>query len=183
MRWNGFSRSVWFGAAAAAAFAVFGVTLAPRIGLEWALVVFGACVVPVYLFGLAPTRRRGVSAALFAAALIGGASLLDVSPRESLLVAAIALGLGRSGIAHPGPFARSVWIELFLLFGGWSVAGLLLAGSTPSVVLAVWGFFLVQAVFFLLPRTRPTSPGAAIDAFDEARDRANAILDDTVRAR
>ncbi len=181
MRWNTFSQSVLFGGVAAAAFAVFALILSSRFGVEWSLVGFAACAIPIYLVGLAETRRRGAAAAMLAAGLIAGVVALDASPREALFVSALALGLARSGIAYPRAFARGVLIESMLGVGGLSVAGILIGTSTLSVVLAVWGFFLVQAVFFLIPRARPIRPAEAIDPFDEARDRANAILDDAIR--
>lgn len=180
MRWGDFSRSVLFGAVAAAAFAPFALTVGPLLGGQWVLVGFAALVVPLYLTGLGDTRRRGVAAAVFASALIAMIAIFDTTPRDALVAVALALGLARSGLAHPGSFVRAVVVESLLLVGGLSVSSALVGNSTLSVVLAIWGFFLVQSVFFLLAAARSTVPRGLVDPFDEARDRANAILDDAL---
>jgi hypothetical protein len=180
MRWNGFSRSVLFGAAAAAAFAPVALTLSPWLGVQWSLVVFAALAVPLYLTGLGDTRRRGVTAALFAMLGIAGVGVLGATPREALVAAAVVLGLARSGLAYPGPFVRSAVLESALLAGGLMVANVLIGSSTLSVVLAVWGFFLVQSFFFLVVGARPIAAPRRVDPFDEARDRAIAIMDEPV---
>ena len=41
-------------------------------------------------------------------------------------------------------------LEALLLFGGLALARQLIGPSMLSLVLAVWGFFLVQSVFFLV---------------------------------
>lgn len=180
MRWGTFSQSVLFGAVAAAAFAPFALIFSPWFGVQWALVGFAAGVIPFYLTGLGNTRRRGFAAALFASALIAAIAIFDAAPREALVGVALALGLARSGLAHPGAFVRSVLVESLLLVVGLSVAATLIGGSTLSVVLAIWAFFLVQSVFFLVSRTNSMAECELVDPFDEARDRAIAILDDVV---
>ena len=178
MRWGSFSRSALFGAVAAAAVAPFLLTLGPWLGVQWALVGFAALVIPLYLTGLGDTRRRGMAAAVFGSALIAAIAILDPTPRDALVAMALVLGLARSGLAYPGSFVRSAIVELLLQVGGLSVAATLIGSSTLSVVLAIWGFFLVQSVFFLLSATRSSAPRGEVDPFDEARDRAIAILDD-----
>jgi hypothetical protein len=54
-----------------------------------------------------------------------------------------------------------------------------LAAATPfATALAVWGFFLVQSVFFLVGGVQPRrEPGPQPDPFEDAHARALALLD------
>jgi hypothetical protein len=180
MRWDGFSRSVAFGAAAAAAYVPFALAIGPALGRQGALFAFLALLIPFYLTGIGLTRRRGVAAAVLATGIIVATTVSYATVREGLVVVALALGLARSGLAQPGTFVRSVVLETLLFVGGLSVASVLVGSSTLSVAIALWGFFLVQSVFFLVAGPRSSSSQGSIDPFDEAHDRATAILDDSL---
>jgi hypothetical protein len=80
-------------------------------------------------------------------------------------------------------FARALLLEGVLLCAGLGVAGHLLSGSTFSAVLAVWAFYLVQSVFFLVAgvEARREDSGDA-DPFEAARARALELLDQGVGA-
>jgi hypothetical protein len=179
MRWNGFGASVLFAAVAAAGFAPFALAVAPWYGTQWALVGYAMLVVPAYLFGIGDSRRRGCGAALLATALGAAVAALDPTPREALLGAAGLLALARSGVAYPGAFGRAVAVELGLGAVALAVAHFLIGGSVLSIVLSIWGFFLVHSAYFALPGAgaRGASARASRDPFEDARDRAHAILD------
>lgn len=178
MRWNDFFSSLLFAAVAAAAFAPFALALAPWLGVPWTLALFALLCGPAYVAGLGSSRRRGIHAGLLAAALGALALLAAGSAREAIVWAALILGLVRSGVLYRRPAARAAPVEAVLLGVGLCVAKWLVAASTLSVVLAVWGFFLVQSGFFLFGgarRERSCVPG---DPFERAVDQANAILGD-----
>ena len=67
----------------------------------------------------------------------------------------------------------------FTLSGFAAVFALGTLHRTGSVFLAVWAFFLVQALFVAIPaslRRRQAAPAAADDAFDRSRRQAEAAL-------
>jgi len=174
MRWNGFGRGVLFAAVAAAAFVPFAIAAAP-LG---ALAAYAWGIVAIHLAGLGATRRQGLAAA--AAVLLVGviAAGAAPSPRDAILGAALVLGLFRSGLLYRARFARALVIEGVLLVAGLAAAGAVLGGTTFSAVLAVWVFFLIQSVFFVVGGVSlRREPEAAVDAFDAARDRTRALID------
>jgi hypothetical protein len=178
MRWNDFSRSLLFAAVAAAGFAPFAMLTTPWLSVSWALALYALACGPLYLSGLGSSRRRGVRSALLAAVLGGVALLVAGSPREAIVLAAVIAGLVRSGVVYHRPLARAALIEAGLLGVGLGVAQLLIASSTLSIVLAIWGFFLVQSVFFLVGGARRERSTRGGDAFERAVDQVNAILRD-----
>jgi hypothetical protein len=178
MRWNDFTRSLLFGAVAAAAFVPFAIVATPFLGWAGALVAYAVASASAYLAGLGASRRQGLAAGLLVGLVGTGVALAAPVPRDALLATALLLGLCRSGLLYRARFARALVLEGVLLCAGLGIAGHLLGGSTFSAVLAVWAFFLVQSVFFLVGgvETRREEPGDA-DPFDTARARALELLE------
>lgn len=177
MRWNDFPRSLVFGAVAAAGYAPFALLSAPWLDARAALVVYALSAVPIYLAGLGDGRRRSFGAALGAGGLIALALLLGPTPREAIVAATLALSVARSAWLYRRASARAVAIELALGVGGLAVADGLVGGSTLSAVLAIWGFYLVQSVFFVIGGAGSERRRSSLDPFDEARERANRLMD------
>ena len=181
MRWNDFGRSLLFGAVAAATFVPFAILAAPHLGWGATLAAFAVCSASAYAAGLGATRRQGLGAALLIGVLGTGAVLAAPSARDAILAAALLLGLCRSGLLYRARFARALVLEGLLLCGGLGVAGHLLAGSTFSAVLAIWAFYLVQSVFFLVGGVESRREGAGdADPFDVARSRTLELLEQGV---
>jgi hypothetical protein len=181
MRWNDFTRSLLFGAVAAAAFVPFVVLAAPVLGWSDALAAYAVISASAYLAGLGASRRQGLGAGLLLGLLGTGIALAAPTARDSVLAAALLLGLCRSGMLYRTRFARALLLEGVLLCAGLGVAGHLLAGSTFSAVLAVWAFYLVQSVFFLVSGVETRREGAGDgDAFEAARARALELLEQGV---
>jgi hypothetical protein len=181
MRWNDFGRSLLFGAVAAAAFVPFAIVAAPHLGWGATLAAYAVVSAAAYLAGLGATRRQGLGAGLVVGLLGTGVALAAPTPRDAILAAALLLGLCRSGLLYRARFARALVRGGVLLCAGLGIAGHLLTGSTFSAVLAVWAFFLVQSVFFLVggveirhEETRDADP------FDAAHARAVEILEQGV---
>jgi len=181
MRWNDFGRSLLFGAVAAAAFVPFAIAATPLLGWGGVLVAYAVASASAYLAGLGATRRQGLAAGLLVGLLGAGVALAAPAPRDAILAAALLLGLCRSGLLYRARFARALVLEGVLLCAGLGLAGHLLTGSTFSAVLAVWAFFLVQSIFFLVGgvETRREDPRDT-DPFDAARARAVEILEQGV---
>ncbi len=181
MRWNDFGHSLLFGAVAAAAFVPFAILAAPHLGWGDTLAAYAVASASAYLAGLGATRRQGLGAGLLLGLLGTGVALAAPTSRDAILAAALLLGLCRSGLLYRARFARALVLEGILLCAGLGIAGHLLTGSTFSAVLAVWAFFLVQSVFFLVGgvETRREEAGE-VDPFDAARARAVELMEQGV---
>jgi hypothetical protein len=181
MSWNDFGRSLLFGAVAAAAFVPFAIVAAPHLGWGGTLAAYAVASASAYLVGLGATRRQGLGAGLLVGLLGTGVALAAPTSRDAILAAALLLGLCRSGLLYRTRFARAVVLEGVLLCAGLGIAGHLLTSSTFSAVLAVWAFFLVQSVFFLVGGVEARREEARdVDPFDAARARAVELMEQGV---
>jgi hypothetical protein len=180
---SGFARTLLFGAVAALGVPAVRLLVAPVLGSGLAFSLYWVGLAIAYLFWIAGSLRRGVGAAALASA--GGLVLLAIAPGASfaaagatLLVAAI-----RSGFLYRAPQPRLVVLEALLLVGGLLVAELLAAPGVLGLALAVWGYFLVQSLYFLLARPRPRSAAEPGDPFERARERLECLLDEVEGGR
>ena len=75
--------------------------------------------------------------------------------------------------------ARALVIEGGLLATGLALAHLLAGSGFLSLALAVWGFFLVQSLYFLMGGVgRRAEREEAIDPFERAHQQAVRLMDD-----
>jgi hypothetical protein len=149
-----------------------------------AAVLYLAAAGTVYAAGLAPTLRR----ALLVGILMGGLSLLLLAVARDLAEVAVGIAFLVSGFRcfslHQGAGVRTLVVEAVLGLGGLAFAGLLAgSGRGPvGIALAIWGYFLVQALFFLVGGLRVRSLGEGEgDPFDAARSRLLALLEEGER--
>jgi hypothetical protein len=96
-------------------------------------------------------------------------------PGTAVAAAAIVAGI-RSGLLYRARPLRAWAAEAGLGVGGLGLAQLLSGGSLVSISLAVWGYFLVQSVFFLIGGVTARRPEGPIDPFDRARAQLLALL-------
>ena len=180
MRWDGFGRSLVFAAAAAAGWPAFLLLAGPITGARVALSLYLVGVAAFYVAGLAPRRAQRLSAGAAAAAL--GIAFLAFAPSPAFVTlgAALAVGVGRSGLLYQARPARALASEAALLGAGLLLARFLGGGSgTLAVALAIWGFGLVQSLFFLLGGVGPRRDEAgAIDRFELALRRLAELLEE-----
>jgi hypothetical protein len=173
--WHTFGRSTLFAAVAGAAWLPWVILVAPLLGISGARHAYLALVLAVYVAGLSRHPRVLAAFAVGAAGLafaIVGRSTVDIALGLTLL-----LGVARSAFLHPSPASRAVVIEAILLGTGLLFARFLAGSASFSTALGVWGFFLVQSVFFLIGGKGAREASSGPDAFDQARDRALALLD------
>lgn len=178
MHWHGFGRSLVFAAVAATATAAWLLVGAPVLGGRRALALWLVGLLVAYLAGLVPARRRALPVATLAG--LAGLGLLALAPSMSALVLGLAalLGVARSVFLCPRRPARAVAAELLLLGGGLVFARALGGPSLHGVLLAVWGFLLVQSCFFLVAGERVRPPrGTERDPFAGAHARLVALLE------
>lgn len=86
----------------------------------------------------------------------------------------------RSGICFNKTPLRALTAELITLAGGAAWVALWNPHSSPAWSLAIWLFFLVQALyFFIVPlQTGPEALLAPVDPFDQARNAARRLLEE-----
>jgi hypothetical protein len=176
MRWDGFARSVVFGALAALLWIPWAILVSPIVGTWNARALYLIAVTVFYIAGLSPSRSRAGSAAVAAAASAVVITLAARSTAELAMGLAAVLGVARSAFLYPAAPARAAVRELALLVGGLFFARFLISTSMPSTALAVWGFLLVQSCFFLIAGTPRRSPARQPDPFDDAHQRALNLL-------
>jgi len=173
MRWEGFARSACFAALAAVGLVPWLVLAGPLLGPPVALRTYLVGLLSVYVAGLGGHRGRRIAAALGVAAAGLGVAAMTHSIAECALGLAALLGVVRGTILYRARPAT----ELSLVTAGLLFARFLAGRSLVSMMLAVWGFFLVQSVFFLLGGvSERTAPTRHPDPFEEAHRRAIALL-------
>lgn len=179
MRWNSFARSAVFAAGAAALWPGWATIAAPRVGWWHALAAYLVGVTTLYVAGLPGSAGRPRRATIAIAALASVALAACAHTIVALVVAlAAVLGCMRSALLYPARPGRAVAVELVLLCGGLFFAHFLAGPSTLSIAVALWGFFLVQSLFFLIaPPRRRARDAMRIDPFDDAHRRAIALME------
>lgn len=183
MRWNGFGSSLAFALGAAAGWPVFALAAGPRIGASAALSLYLVGLATVYAFGLGADRARGLAAALLAGGLAAAFVAVARDPAVVALGAAIGIGLARSALLHRRSTARAIATEATLLGLGLLLARFLASPGLLGIALALWGFFLVQSVFFAIGgASERRADAGAIDAFDRAKRQMLEVLEgDAIR--
>jgi hypothetical protein len=177
MRSNGFARSLLFALVAAAGVVPWMLVVRPILGSYAALALYLVGTMAAYLGGLAPDLQRRIGAAL-AATLAGLAvAVLARSVAEVALGLGTILAVGRSAFLYRAPAARAVVVEVLLVGGGLLFARFLAGHSAAALVFAIWSFFLVQSLYFLVGGVRVrTGRERGRDPFEEAHRRALALL-------
>jgi hypothetical protein len=172
-----FLEGVLVALAASVAGSVLHTTSAALLGGSdpWLLVALLALGYVLYLLRRAPARAGRVTAL---AAWAGAAALLWLSAPSLALFVLLQVGmiwLLRSLFFHAGPLAALGDLGLSALALG---SGLWAFLHTGSLLLALWSFFLVQALFVALPQgaTRRPDPTPAADRFELAHRAAEAAV-------
>lgn len=186
MRCNTFARSALFAALAAAGCLPWALVASPIVGPWNAQALYLIGTTALYLAGLPPGSAGGPPAppramrtALVGGLAAAGLAVLARTTTELAIALAALLGIVRSGFLYRAAPARAAAIEITLLVGGLVFARFLAGSSPPSTSLALWGFLLVQSVFFLIAGRRRLAAVHEIDPFEAAYRRALVLLDRT----
>lgn len=188
MRCNTFARSALFAAVAAAGCLPWALLASPIVGPWSAQALYLVGTTALYIAGLSPGSARGgpalaratrrLTIAIVSGLVAATLALLARTTTELAIGLAALLGVARSGFLYGATPAGAAVKEITLLVGGLLFARFLAGSSPASTSLALWGFLLVQSVFFLGGRTRPLLAAVrSIDPFEEAHRRALALLE------
>jgi hypothetical protein len=129
----------------------------------------------------APSLRTALGGAALAAALCGALALTFPGIATAMLGVLCALGLARSALCYPRPFARALAFELLLALPSACAFALLHDGRPIGNALAVWAFWLVQSAFALLPGASRPASHIARDRFETAAAAAERLMQPDVR--
>jgi hypothetical protein len=130
----------------------------------------------------APSLRAAVGAGALTAALCGSLAITSPGVATATLGALCALGLARSALCYPRPFARALAFELLLALPAAAAFALLHDGHPIGNSLAVWAFWLVQSAFALLPGTPRPSSDPTRDRFETAASAAERLMQPDARS-
>lgn len=178
MRCDTFPRAIAFAALAAGGVLPWLVLARPILGAETALHAYLVGAAAAYLAGLARERGRAAVVFVVAAAVGIAAGLATRTATELALALGVLVAVGRSAFLYRSSPARAAAIETLLIGGGLVFARLLCGRSAAPLVLALWTFFLVQSLYFLMGGIRRRArSGRERDAFQDAYGRAVALLE------
>lgn len=101
----------------------------------------------------------------------------EVSVSAFLFIAMGIFSWIRSGICYPTPFKRRLVAEVILGIAAGVLVGSFSPISLINWAMAIWMFFLVQALYFVFFEDHlPTGRKHRRDAFEQAREQAEKIL-------
>jgi len=178
-----FVRSLAFAAGAALALPAVQLALAPGLGAQRTLALQLLATAVLYVAAIAPGRRQAWAGGL--AAFGCGLALLwavGTQGRHALVEIAIGCALivsvSRSVAFYGARPARALVLEVVLTGAGLLTARFLAGPGVLAMAAALWGYLLVQSLFFLAPGVRLRPDGEGGDPFERARARLDALLDE-----
>lgn len=179
MRGNSLIGSLALGAVAALGSIPWTLVVAPAFGRSWAVASYCLAAAVVYVVAIAPSWSRGVEIGALAGLLAAAAGVLAPWSMEAILGAVVILAVARSGLLYRSRPARALLIEGLLGAGGMLFAYALAEPTLLGTALGIWGFFLVQSLFFLAGGVQARREEAAgVDPFERARKRALALMEE-----
>jgi hypothetical protein len=127
---------------------------------------------------LARMSRTSIRALAGPFLLLAAVLAVATSAGGFALPAAAGLAWIRSAICFRGPLARRLVAETLAAAAGLAVCAGLRPPSVTGWVLAVWMFFLIQALYFIIVEAPPAARGEppARDPHETMRRRAQALL-------
>ncbi|MEM1178531.1 MAG: hypothetical protein AAGM22_09310 [Acidobacteriota bacterium] len=175
-----FNISLLFALAAALAYVPWLLVTVPWLGRSLGQGLFAVSATAAYLALTAPRPALRLHAAILTAA--GGGVLWLLMPGDAArwLSLAVVMAAVRSVILYRrrSP-ARALAVDATLLLGGLLAAKALAGPTLLGGALAVWGFLLVQSLFFLITDVETRGESSDGDPFEEAHLRATRLLEQT----
>lgn len=169
-----FAESLLFALLAALGSVPWTLATGAVVGRKQAEAVYLLVLAALYLVWIAPGWPRKLRTGVLASA---AAVAFAFVPAPASISAAILVAVGRSGLLYRARPARAVVTEALLVGGGLAFAGWLGGPSLLDAASAVWGFYLLQSVFFLLGGVAESREEAHADPFEDALRRASAAME------
>ena len=172
-----FGGTLAFGVAAGLGFPGFAVLSSSVLGTHtalWLWIALGAIAYSALLGHDWPGRVTG---AFVAALFVVPTALLTSGIAGIAMGAALAVAIARSRLCGAGQVPRTVAVEAVLAALGFAFVAALGGPGWFPISLAIWGWFLVQSLYFLLGGRSAPAPTGEIDPFDLAHDQARRILE------
>ena len=163
---------------------ICGLSLVPSVvGLSYVMswpnamrVTFWAYLAAYSLILTVWSQKRSISIA-FPILLALVAAFGVASFAVFLLIAFGVMSWIRSGICYPENITRRIFAEVALCFGGGVLAAILTPNTMLMWALAVWMFFLIQALYFVIFEINQANQvDVQHDLFDHSRKQAEKIL-------
>jgi len=172
MRVDSFTRTLVYGALAAALLPCAPIALGGMLGVGGATKLYLLGVAGLYIAGLAPERRSFVYALVLTSLALPLLAWATTTLPQAAFVAAAVVAIGRLLVAGRAQFAAAWPREIVLGGGGLALAMLIATPDALGSSLALWTFFLVQSLGSLLSGVgpgHPAFPSRDQDPFDRAR--------------
>ncbi len=155
------------------------MTAGRLLGGPPALGIYCLVAMVLYVVCIAESWSRGVTIGALAGGLALLVGMLTPMPAGAVVGGGLILAIARSGFLYRGKPARVLVVEGLLVGGGLLFARAPAEGSLLATALAIWSFFLVQSLFFLIGGMRKRrSEEVAGDPFERARQQALALMDE-----
>jgi hypothetical protein len=176
---NGFLEGILFAAVAALAFGS-----AVRFASDWvapttAAALYLAGVSAAFTFLLGTRRSPRIAAVLLVGGVGVASALIAHTLAPTAVVLTVAIGVARARLLSPKRIARAGLVELGVGVVALTLADVVARPSWAWLALAVWAYWLVQSVYFLVIRAETDSERAPRDPFDVAAERASDLMDQT----
>lgn len=169
--------SLVFAACAALGTFLWVLCTAPFFGYGGATATWALGLAVLHPLFVAPDAQRRFAATVLAFSVAVPVACLEPPPLTAFAVMALLLGVCRSAILHPEPFARALLVEAAFGTAGFTALVLCYDGSLAGSVFGLWSFWLIQVGFSLIPEEPSFSDERGVDAFERAHAAALALLD------
>jgi hypothetical protein len=169
--------SLAFAACAALGTFLWVLCTAPFFGYGGATATWALGLAVLHPLFAAPDVQRRFAATVLAFCVAVPVACLEPPPFTAFAVMSLLLGISRSAILHPEPFARALLVEAAFGSAGFTALVLCYDGTLAGAVFGLWTFWLVQAGFSLVPEEPSTPDEQSVDAFERAHSAAVALLD------
>ena len=179
MKIEGFASSLLFGGVVAVAVVSAQSLFAPIFGSGDVLALYLVSVLVAYTGLLGRDLRRGLRNGCVS--LLGSVLVLAMANgTEGIAIGlTILLALVRSGMDSETRTPRGLMVEAVLGLGALAFASSLTGPGWLGSASALWGFALVQSLYFLAPGLRSASVGDGVgDPFERARERLLVLLEE-----
>lgn len=174
MRARRFGESLLFALLAALGAVPWTLAIGVAVGRGRAEALYWLALAVLHLVWIAPGWPCKLRTSLLAAM---AAVVFAFLSAPAGVTAAILVAVGRSGFLYRAKPARAVVTEALFVGGGLAFAGWLAGPALLDQAFSVWGFYLLQSVFFLLGGVAERREEAQTDPFDDALRRATAVLE------